>query len=134
MNIKNFKISSLLCLGLGFVFAFLFPLEAFAYDFAGETGLEETGGETGHLALGLINLDNIIIGIIQFILSLLGVIFLFQMIFGGYIWMTSSGNEDKVSQAKKKIINSIIGLIVVLAAYAVTWFVMYSFAWKSLTL
>lgn len=133
MTKKFLKINSLFYLSLSFLLTFFFPLAVSAYDFEGDSGLQKTGSETGHLALGLISLDNIIIGIIQFILSLLGVIFLIQMIFAGYIWMTSSGNEDKVSQAKKKIVNAIIGLIVVLAAYAITWLVLSSFAGQSLT-
>ncbi|MBI4812330.1 hypothetical protein HY798_02705 [Candidatus Falkowbacteria bacterium] len=45
------------------------------------------------------------------------------MIYGGYTWMTASGNEQQVEKAKGIIKNAVIGLIVVLAAYVVTAFI-----------
>jgi hypothetical protein len=56
-------------------------------------------------------------------LSLLGVIFLILILYGGYVWMSSAGNETKVLQAKKIISNSIVGIIIVMSAYAITSFV-----------
>lgn len=61
--------------------------------------------------------------VIQVALSLLGVIFLVLMIYGGYLWMTDRGNADQVEKAKKIIQAAIIGLIIVLASYAITYFV-----------
>ena len=61
--------------------------------------------------------------IIQIVLTFLGVIFLLLMIYGGYIWMLARGNEQEITKAKDIIKNSIIGLIIVLAAYAITAFV-----------
>ena len=45
------------------------------------------------------------------------------MIYGGFIWMNSRGNEQDVEKAKNIIRNSIIGLLIVIAAYAITKFV-----------
>ncbi|MFH1173456.1 MAG: pilin [bacterium] len=67
--------------------------------------------------------ETIIGKIIKIVLDVLGVIFLCLMVYGGYLWMTASGNEEKISKAKSIITNSTIGLIIVLAAYAVTYFV-----------
>jgi len=39
------------------------------------------------------------------------------------LWMTSGGNEEKIEKAKKILVSSIIGLTIVLAAYAITYFV-----------
>jgi hypothetical protein len=61
--------------------------------------------------------------IIQIILSLLGVIILGLIIYAGFLWMTSGGEEDKISQAKKIITNAVIGLVVTLSAWAITTFV-----------
>lgn len=71
----------------------------------------------------LINLPGAIGRIIGAVLSLLGVIFLILMIYGGFIWMTARGNETKVTEAKDLITSALIGLIIVLAAYAITAFV-----------
>ena len=60
---------------------------------------------------------------INIALSFLGVIFLLLTIYGGYTWMMASGNEQTVAKAKGIIFNAIIGLLVVLAAYTITNFI-----------
>lgn len=62
-------------------------------------------------------------GIIGVILSFVGVLFLGLMIYAGLMWMTSQGNEQQVTKAKDLITNSVIGLIIVFAAYAITVFI-----------
>ena len=61
--------------------------------------------------------------IIKVILGLLGVIFIVLIIYAGFMWMTSAGNEDAISKAKKTIIAAIVGLAIVLFAYMITIFV-----------
>ena len=56
-------------------------------------------------------------------LAFLGTIFLVLMIAGGIMWMTAGGSEERVKTAGKLIIAAIIGLIIVLGAYAITTFV-----------
>jgi len=56
-------------------------------------------------------------------LSLLGVIFLLLIIYGGIVWMIARGNEQRVEQAKTTIEAAVIGLVIVLAAYAITYFI-----------
>lgn len=57
------------------------------------------------------------------ILSFVGVIFLILTIYAGITWMTSRGNEQEVTKAKSLLVDSIIGLIIVFAAYAITVFI-----------
>jgi len=61
--------------------------------------------------------------IIKAILGLLGVIFIVLIIYAGFLWMTSAGNEDAIGKAKKTIVAAIIGLAIVLFAYMITIFV-----------
>lgn len=61
--------------------------------------------------------------IIGIILSFVGVIFLILIIYGGISWMFSAGNEQKVEKAKNIIINAVIGLVIVFAAYFITDFI-----------
>jgi len=53
-------------------------------------------------------------------LAFLGVIFLVVMIAGGLMWMTAAGDEKKVGTAKSLLTGAVIGLIIVLSAYAIT--------------
>jgi hypothetical protein len=61
--------------------------------------------------------------VIETFLGILGVIFLVLMILAGYNWMTAHGDEQKVTKAKDTIRQAIIGLIVVLGAYAISYYV-----------
>ena len=64
--------------------------------------------------------ESIVGKVITMTLGFMGVIFLVLAIYGGYNWMMARGNEDVVEKAKKTITNAIIGLIIVLSAYAVS--------------
>ena len=67
--------------------------------------------------------DNIIGRGIKTFLGLLGMIFIILMLVAGYYWMTASGDEEKVNKAKVLIKRAIIGLVIIVAAYAITYFV-----------
>lgn len=56
-------------------------------------------------------------------LALAGIFFVGLTIYAGYLWTTSGGNEDKVTKSKGLIYNAVIGLIIVLAAYSISWYV-----------
>ncbi len=90
-------------------------------------GLNDTAGKVsafqGSLGKDYTNFLSTKTGqIIGVILSFVGVLFLGLMIYAGLMWMTSNGNEQLVTKAKDLIINSVIGIIIVFAAYALTSF------------
>ena len=72
---------------------------------------------------GAEGVSDIIARVMFIALSLLAVIFIILTIIAGYQWMTAGGNEEQVTKAKKNISNAVIGLIIVLSAYALTWFI-----------
>lgn len=57
------------------------------------------------------------------VLSFVGVLFLIMMIYAGIMWMTAQGNDQQVTKAKDLLINSIIGIVIIFAAYAITAFI-----------
>ena len=67
-------------------------------------------------------------GIIKIFLSILAVIFIILMLYAGYLWMTARGNEEQVTKAKELITSAVIGLVIVIAAYAITYFALYMIA------
>ncbi len=73
------------------------------------------------------NLEKILSLIIIYVLSFLGIIFIGLIIYGGIIWMTANGNEQKVSKAEEIIKQSFIGLIIVLIAYGISYFLISIF-------
>ncbi len=61
--------------------------------------------------------------LINAFLSLFGIIFMILIIYGGYKWMLAAGREDEINSAKEIIKAAVIGLIIVMASYAITYFV-----------
>lgn len=61
--------------------------------------------------------------VINAFLGILGVIFLVLTIFAGFTWMTAMGDEKKIAKAKNILISAVIGLVVLLSAYAISSFV-----------
>lgn len=62
-------------------------------------------------------------GIIQTVMSVLGIIFTVLMVYAGILWMTARGDEDQVSKSKDIISASVIGLIIAVGSYSITDFV-----------
>jgi hypothetical protein len=57
------------------------------------------------IGLGTQDIRETVARIIKIILGVLGIIVTLIIIYGGYVWMTSGGSEQKIETAKKIIIN-----------------------------
>ena len=117
------SIGALMLIGIDNVHAETGVLE---YDdlFGGETG----GDFASTSGLGDADLVDTIAQIIRIALGFLGIIAVVIILLGGFKWMTAGGNDDKVKDAKKLIFSGIIGLVIVLSAYAIASFVIGSIA------
>lgn len=121
--IALFKKTLLLCLAL-FLFNFL-ASPALASE-AFQSSLEEAGTQTGHIDGpddDSLTISEIIGLTIRALLSLIGIVFIVLIIYAGIIWMTSRGSEAEAQRAKDIIIRAVIGLVIVLGAYSITYFV-----------
>ncbi len=78
------------------------------------------------IALGSKPLRDTIGGIVNIVLGFLGILATLIILLGGFKWMTSQGNTEKVDEAKKLIGAGIVGLVIILTAYAVSRFVLES--------
>lgn len=81
------------------------------------------GDTTG---LGQADLQDTIGQLIRVALGFLGVIAVVIILYGGFKWMVAGGNDEKVAEAKRLIIAGIIGLAIILSAYAIASFVISS--------
>ncbi len=61
--------------------------------------------------------------VLQQVISLVGIIFFALILWSGFLWMTSAGNDERVKEAKNILLAAVIGLIIVAAAYAITRFI-----------
>jgi len=92
------------------------PYAALATNLSIDTSLGTT------LGLGSADLKNTVINILQWVLGILALVAVVMIISAGIIAGTS-GDEDRADTAKRVIVGAIIGLIIVLLAWAIVIFV-----------
>ena len=81
-----------------------------------DSGIKLGGGDVRQTAARIINVA----------LSFLGIISVIIVLVGGFKYMISGGNDEKTTEAKNLIISGIIGLAIILSAWAITRFVINS--------
>ncbi len=86
---------------------------------AGDYGLSEA---KGNLPDG-VSIPVLIGRVLKSVLGFTGTIFFILVVFAGLMWMTAAGSEDRIKKAKQILVAAVIGLIIVLSAYAITKFV-----------
>ncbi|MFZ4648592.1 MAG: pilin [Patescibacteria group bacterium] len=112
---KNFK--PLISFLIGIIFLFV-PMFAFA---AVDAGVNSVGS---NINLSATNPIVMAVKIINLILMFLSIIAVCLIIYGGFVWMTSNGKEDRIATAKNILKNALIGLVVVLSSWAIAAFVL----------
>ncbi|MFH1111780.1 MAG: hypothetical protein V1712_01780 [Patescibacteria group bacterium] len=115
-----FKKTILIVIVLGMLGTVFFALPAVAQvqDF----GLKITADFAG-LPISDATPISIVSRIVNVVLGFLGVLFIVLILYGGFMWMTSSGNEEKITKAKNIIGNSVVGLAIVLASFTISMFI-----------
>ncbi|MCX6782298.1 MAG: Ig-like domain-containing protein [Candidatus Magasanikbacteria bacterium] len=118
LNWKKLLLVTLLLAGVG---VFLLAAVSLAQTTGPDLGLEPIRQE-----LGLPDTDIRVIAarIIRVALGFLGIVALVLILYGGFTWMTAGGSEEKIQKAKKILMNAVIGLIIILSAYAIVSFVL----------
>jgi hypothetical protein len=112
---KRFIIFVLLLISFGFCFNV-----ALADNATINTGSSETLTNP----LGDINTPQAFIGkVINSILGVVGSLALLMFVYGGLIWMTSSGNQEKVKKGRDTLMWAAIGLVIIFSAYGLTRFI-----------
>ena len=110
------KHKKILFLALTVVFLFLIIGANFAY--AAATSLKNPLGD------GVDDPRAIVGNVIKALFGIVGSLALAIFIFGGFTWVTSAGNEEKIKKGKDMIMWAAFGLIVVFASYALVTFVL----------
>ena len=141
MSIKKKSImAAIAAVVLSFAMVSTMPVMTYAEN-NGEAGSEqgESGGESGGGALskaqGGLNkvnektqattdLEGSIGTILTIVYSIIGIIAVVMVILGGVSYATSQGDPGKVKKGKDTILYGIIGLVIVLMAFAITQFVL----------
>ena len=122
MTKKIIKNLTICLLSIAFVFVLMTQTKAAVYDFATNSGLNTTANVAKYTTTETSTIEDIIGTVINIILGLVGVIFMGLVIYGGFTWMTAQGNEENVKKANKILFAALFGLIVTLAAYVISYF------------
>ncbi len=69
--------------------------------------------------IGATTPEDLIANIIRVILGFTGSIALLLFVYGGFLWMTSTGNAEKITKGKNIFIWATIGLIVIFSSYTI---------------
>jgi len=120
MKTKKALLSLIFIVFFTFALSFLTPVNAYNPDAEGDLLGLEYGQYTG---LSDTDVRFTVARIINVALGLLGIIMVVLMVYAGFLWMTAAGNEEKAGTARKIIFSAIIGLIIILSAYAISNFV-----------
>jgi hypothetical protein len=62
--------------------------------------------------------------IVELILGLSGSVMLLMMVYGGFLFLTSSGNSSQIDKGKKVMVGAIIGIVIVFTAYTLVQFLL----------
>ncbi len=76
------------------------------------------------LGLGTTSLATMIGNVIGAFLGLLGVVLVVLVIYAGFLWMTAQGDPAQITKAKQIITSAVIGLVIIMSAYAITAFIL----------
>jgi amino acid transporter len=117
MKLKKLAISTATTL------AFLVPAAVMAQVNTIDTDTLGLNEANEGLGMGSKDIRQTVGSVIRAFMGLLGIVAVVIILLGGFKWMTSGGEEAKVSEAKKLIISGVIGLIIILAAFAIATFV-----------
>ncbi len=83
---------------------------------------DQTGNFTQKAGFNNATVGGIAATAIEAFLSLLAIIFIILILVAGHKWMTAGGNEEELNKAKSQMKHAVIGLIIIMMAYAITSF------------
>jgi uncharacterized membrane protein YwzB len=102
---------------------FLFPSDVLAVAQPVATSISEGLDQAASGTYSQGSLASFIGKLISALLGAVGLVFLVLTIYAGILYMTAMGAPDKVKKAKDMLTQALLGLIIIVGAYALTSFV-----------
>ncbi len=75
------------------------------------------------IGLGGADLMTVVLNVIRLVLGLVGIVAVIMLLIGGFQWMLSLGDEERIAKAKRTMSATIVGLIIILLSWAIVSFV-----------
>lgn len=76
--------------------------------------------------IGCDKIDTCILRVVNYVLGLAGVLALAAIVYGGFMYITAAGNQDRIEAGKHAVFYSVVGLVVIALSYAILTFVFTS--------
>ena len=73
----------------------------------------------GNDPTGALGISKFLSNFIGLIYTIAGVVLIFMLLWGGWDWLTSEGEKEKIDSARKKLINATIGILLFAIAFAI---------------
>lgn len=99
----------------------LFMIGGFFVQAQGQPASNTVEVDQGALGFQIPNFSEILTFMIRFFFVLAGISALLFLLWGSLDWVTSGGEKDKVEKARAKILNALIGVIVIVATLSIVW-------------
>lgn len=93
-----------------------------------------SGGRVQGLNCNNYTLNGLIVKVINWVLGITLAVDVLFIIIGGFLYITSAGNEDRAKKGKTTVINAIIGLVIIILAYVIAQVVSNFFETESVSL
>lgn len=121
---NNIKINKKIKYILVFAFLFLAIFALAKFGLAQESNLDTGLNYAAETGLSAEDPRIIIARIIRIFMGFLGIIAVCLIMYAGWLWMTAGGNSESVDTAKKLLLGAVIGLIIILSAFAIASFIL----------
>ncbi|MFA6198215.1 MAG: hypothetical protein WC734_03640 [Patescibacteria group bacterium] len=72
-------------------------------------------------------IEDVIILVIKYLVGVLGIIALVMVVYGGFQYIYSAGNSERLQKARDTIIYAIIGMVIVILSLSILRFVTSAF-------
>lgn len=117
MRLNKKKIISFLIILFLFFTIFSLGQISWAESFEDLSGLKDAGTEVGYADKETSSIARIVGNVIGAVLALIGVAFMFMILFGAFDIAGSAGNEEEIKKGKGRIKDGAIGILIIFSAY-----------------
>ena len=86
---------------------------------AGAISPSDSPGVITDLTGGESSIRSLVLRIVNFFLTFLGILAVIMVIYGGITYVTAAGKDEAIGNAKKIIMYALIGIIIILLSFAI---------------
>jgi hypothetical protein len=72
---------------------------------------------------GTAQIDVLAVQLIMGALALIGMVFISLLLYGGFLWLTASGDPERVKRGRDTLQSAFLGLLIVIGGYTITFYI-----------